>query len=711
MAQLNRRNLMRTSVAAAVGASVMGVASAEDTDTDGAPWVDGDLKRFATTAFGAEVTGPFVLDSGTLIFSLQHPTDPAEVSGTPSVTNAEEFQDGGVGYVSGFQFDGDGSNDEFDELSTPQTADEQGRVRTAGGEYELLAREKDPIDGGDARLGVPNTPDGTPIDSFSGSKYSAFGNDPDMNQFVATPAGEYDGYLFTNFEQTPGTLSRMPLTIEGGSLTPALDQTVNLADTEAFRSLGGTKINCYGDLSPWGTPLSAEEEYAHTRVSLTATVGEMVEDGGVGRRGGAAFWNRPNPTRISGLVGEYYDTSWYPQGTFALAGTELLAYYLGADPIDQDGDTNTTTPIAESYPNRYDYGYIVDFRNPEAADAADIDPVKYYVMGRGAWEAPDIQHDRKTAYLTSDGSNKGIYKFVADRPIPSYSDPMDIAGTLYAPLVTNTEAAQNNPPADIDLELEWLELGHATNGEVAAWIAAYDDVSQVDYLETHADTDWETDLETALEEADRDVIENGNQNYITDQEIVDWAEQYEANGPDGVDEDLRRVPFLETRAAAKEIGATIEFRKAEGIDSVENATPGDYVYIGLSEVNDGFVDDEGKIQTQRVDGGMVYRAELEPDYNISTLEPVIVGPDATDRAEVADDALLNIDNVWVMDDGRVLCCEDADQFSRSYPNDCMYVFDPAEDASRGRSSEAPGQSGDAPGQGGGNPGRGRNGGD
>jgi hypothetical protein len=32
------------------------------------------------------------------------------------------------------------------------------------------------------------------------------------------------------------------------------------------------------------------------------------------------------------------------------------------------------------------------------------------------------------------------------------------------------------------------------------------------------------------------------------------------------DEELRRVPFLGTRAAATEIGASIEFNKAEGVD-------------------------------------------------------------------------------------------------------------------------------------------------
>ena len=78
MVEFTRRKLMATSAAAALGASVSGVASAErdpeDTNTPGAPSVKGQLERFATTALGAEVTGPEVTRGGSLFFSLQHPS-------------------------------------------------------------------------------------------------------------------------------------------------------------------------------------------------------------------------------------------------------------------------------------------------------------------------------------------------------------------------------------------------------------------------------------------------------------------------------------------------------------------------------------------------------------------------------------------------------------------------------------------------------------
>ncbi|WP_049908520.1 alkaline phosphatase PhoX [Halorubrum distributum] len=681
MVDMNRRGLMRASVAAALGASVAGVVSADEvpeSDTPGAPSVRGDLKRFSTTAFGAEVTGPFVFEDGSLLYSLQHPEG----------GNPEPFGRAAVGYFSGFQFEFDGSNDDFQEIGVPDTQEKQRQVRSAAGDYEVLIQGKEPIQEGSELLGVPQTPDGTDLTEFAGSS-GGYGENPDCNQFVATDDEGTEGYLFTNWENYPGAISRVPLSRdEPGEWSADVDseETINVVNTEPFRDIGGTWVNCYGDLSPWGTMISAEENYSHPRVSYTYTVGDIVESGtGVGKIGGCQFWNRPNPSEIGNALGDYVDDGeieeeFTIQGYWSQAGIEKLAYYLGAEPVDQAGDDNlATTPIADVYPNPYRYGYFVDIRDP-AGDPPN--PIKYWVMGRASWEAPDIQGDRQTVYGCSDGDSKGIYKFVADEPIDEYDDTDDIAGTLFAPKITNdaanaAEAGERNSPAQTPLDVEWLPLGSATNGEVESWIAEYDDVTQADYLETHADTDWQTDPAAAVREADLEVIRNGNQNYVTNEEIVEWAAQYEENGPEGVDEELRRVPFIETRAAAKEIGASIEFNKAEGVDSVDGSEPGDFVYFGISEFNDALADDEGDVQMDRVDGGVVYRAELEPDYNVSTLEPVIAGPDFTDTPEDADDALRNIDNVYTMRDGRVLCCEDGfGGPARSYPNDGLYVFQP-----------------------------------
>jgi len=687
---LSRRTLMKTSVAASVGAGATGLASAQkdregreinsdDSLTDTAPAVEGDLKRFMTTAFGAEMTGPFVFDDGTLLHSIQH----------PSRDNPTPWDTAGIGYYEGFQFEFDGTNDDFEEPEPPE-GPEQDYARAAGPEFEFLIHEGDPINGGTERWGITQTPDGMDIttENFAGTSYGDSGYNPDSNQFVATNDDGTEGYVFTNDENSPGNIARTPIRKVGdGEWEADAQNAINTVNTPQFRELGGTRINCYGDLTPWGTPVSSEEHYGHVRASLTSTVSE-AEQAGTGEGIAAAnhFWNRPNPVGIQSAVDSYEEVDgWYVQGYWNLDGVEHLAYYLGADPVEA-GDGNPIEPITGTYPNVYRYGYHVEIQDP-AAPAEEMTPVKHYAMGRASWEAPEFLPDERTVYGCSDGDSKGIYKFVADEPIPSYDDPMDVAGTLYAPKITNDAAAAGKSPAEVPLEVEWMELGHASNAEIESWIAEYDDVDQADYLATH--TDWERGDEVTaevLKEADLEVIENGNGDFIPREDILEWARQWEENGPDGVDEELRRVAFLETRDAATEIGASIEFNKAEGVDVRDGVEPGDYIYFGISEFNDdlaGPSNDGGDISLSRVDGGVVYRAELEEGYDVSTLEPVVVGPDFTEEQAMADvdDSLRNVDNVYTMRDGRVICCEDGWRGgNRSYPNDGMYVYQPPESA-------------------------------
>ncbi|WP_247731729.1 alkaline phosphatase PhoX [Halovivax limisalsi] len=667
MVEFTRRSLLATSTVAAIGSGTIGSVAASDRpeehETPAAPFVNGRLKRFLTTARGAEVTGPFVFETGELVFSVQH----------PSRDNPAPFDRAGIGVFEGFQFELDGSNSDFEELEPPQTEAERGRVQSAGGDFTYLAQEGEEINGGSERWGHPQTPDGTDVADLVGESYESVGYNPDMNFFVATDDAGTEGYLFTNNETTPGCITRTPLSRdESGSWTADLDGAMELENTPAFREIGGTKINCYGDLSPWGTPLSAEEDYGHPRVNGLATVGDIVAaESGVGLRGGSEFFNRPNLTEVPASLEDIFgDDAWNPMGIWANSGVEKLAYYLGADPIDRSDGENTATPIDGPFPNRYRYGKIVEVTNPASDEPV---PVKHHVFGRAAWECPEVMPDERTVYLSSDGGAKGIYKFVAEEPIPSYDDRADVRGTLYA-----MQATEDGEGAvgEIDLDVEWLELGTASNGEIESWIADYDDVTQVDYLETHAETDWEEDLEGALREADEAVAIEGNQDYVTDEEIVEWAGQYDERGPDDVDESLRRVPFLETRAAAKEIGATVEFNKAEGIDAVDDAGPGDYVYFGISSLGGYMTDERGDLRFDEVDTGVLYRAELGPEYDVDRLEPVVVGPNPSDPGSLQDVSLINVDNVYALDDGRLLLCEDKGSFGRSYPNDAMWVYEP-----------------------------------
>jgi secreted PhoX family phosphatase len=153
-----------------------------------------------------------------------------------------------------------------------------------------------------------------------------------------------------------------------------------------------------------------------------------------------------------------------------------------------------------------------------------------------------------------------------------------------------------------------------------------------------------------------------------------------------------RSAFLESRQAARQLGATAEWRKLEGIsihqDRVEEAVTSvdkvadevvtaAYMYLAIADLDNTMIDDEGDIQlSSRVkDCGGVYRAKIENDYSLTRIEPVIMGAtyrsslDGAERCDVNN--LSQPDNVVVMKDGRILLGEDGFQ-----ENNTLWMYDP-----------------------------------
>ncbi|MGC9370026.1 MAG: alkaline phosphatase PhoX [Paracoccaceae bacterium] len=224
-----------------------------------------DLTRVATVPLGGEITGMYLQD-GDLFFNVQHPSDDLPTA----------FAKATVGVVANAQF-GAGP-------SAAPEGDEKQVVKTSLGDYRILIQEGD-FD----KMGV--------IAGANGVIKSS--NDPDFNGFI--PTAENEGYLFTNWEDRPGGMSRV-------KLTRAADGTWSADGTDAemidFSAVGGTWVNCFGTVSPWNTPLTSEELY--------------FDD--------TADWNNP--------------------GSDDAGGVEALASYKGA------------------FPNPYDYGYIVEITDP-----------------------------------------------------------------------------------------------------------------------------------------------------------------------------------------------------------------------------------------------------------------------------------------------------------------------------------------------------------
>ena len=754
-------DLTRRGTLGLLGALAVSPAAVSAESDDGAP-TEPTLNRFATTVLGAEITGLYLTRTNRLFLNVQH----------PDVNGDGESEFGRVGALTGATL-ADLPRD-FGSLQLPRNQKQRRQVRTAVGDYQVLAYGGDDTREGSERLGFAYTPDGEALTAGTDPDYNGFVSMADVEaaranggsgarshqiDFVAgevedvlgqdegdyygaqnrlvqyahtsdgevterdvwinsleesvrrrvtaepievedgtatvsfavsegdeltlslaaytlpggefsfdtaseqelvgsatesfgpgehtltvgLPAGEGErgggedaGYLFSNWEHVPGGVSRMELSM-GDDGTWEVGEKLNVD----FRDVGGTMTNCFGTVSPWGTPLTSEENYS---IPDTPT------------------WNDPE---------------WG-------GDSEALARYLGYE-ADDDG------VFREGFSNPYRYGYIVEIERPGSDDPT---PVKQFALGRSTHENAVVMPDERTAYTTSDGTGKVFFKFVADRA-------GDLsAGTLYAAKASGDSGDDFNT---VGFDLEWLELGHATNAEIESWIAEYDGVTQADYVE-------------------------GENSYITEEEVRTWAD---GNAADD------RVAFLEAERAAAAVGATDEWRKMEGVNVRRNAEVGDYVYVSMSEITETMADDEGDIQLRGNDYGAVYRMRLEEGYDVSRMEPAVTGgPKANvcggcpadaapnsnasvcrdcefnpknDTGEDAEDVtgrlyaagmapledmlastgerdpaetIANPDNVVVMDDGRVVIGED----TGLHENNAVWIFDPADDASGGTSA-------------------------
>lgn len=318
---------------------VQGLAGADGTDG-----INGQsapvLTRLATVPTGAEVTGAFLTEEGDLFFNVQHPSDANTM--TEGVNN-KPYNKGTVGVLRGVNFNNLPKT--IVNSPVPDTEEERQVVVSALGEYQIIGQTNDTF----ADLGEKGLAGGLGVHYgiISGDKIIE-NNAPDFNGYVST--GEGEGYLFTNWESYPGGVSRMKIEKdEFGSWSVAEAMMVD------FDSVGGTAANCFGSVSPWGTPLSSEEWIVRSTVDSTTD----------------ASWNDPANTSTDNL--------------------EALT--------------------APDFPNPYRYGYTVEITNATSDKPV---PVKHYTIGRYEHENSTVMPDRRTVYSSQDDTGGVLFKFVAD---------------------------------------------------------------------------------------------------------------------------------------------------------------------------------------------------------------------------------------------------------------------------------------------------------
>jgi secreted PhoX family phosphatase len=223
----------------------------------------------------------------------------------------------------------------------------------------------------------------------------------------------------------------------------------------------------------------------------------------------------------------------------------MLRYFGITDPF---ADTVTINEIKRKF-KPYLYGYPVEI-NVTADGGYTVN--KRMAMRRLAVELAYVMPDNKTVYISDDGENVGLFLFIADQANNL------TAGNLYAAKWIQT-SADNGGFADI----EWISLGHAAQSEIrtAAKTTKFSDIFQ-----------------TAEPNTDGSCP-------------AGYTSINAYNGDGAAHECLKLKPGmakiasrLETRRYAAMLGATVEFRKEEGVTYDPD---GKVLYVAMSEVTRG----------------------------------------------------------------------------------------------------------------------------
>lgn len=456
-------------------------------------------------------------------------------------------------------------------------------------QYHVIARSGDKI--GDTEFGVLTDASGAALRDGDGKPIVS--NDADFTSFL--PVG---GKLFslTHFESRPAAMYLSELKQDSdGNLTPVSSRPVD------FTSVGGLWVPCAGSVTPWNTHLGSEEYPPDAR---------SVEEA----------------TSLDDIDGYY----------------QPMVRYQGVN------DKLMTLDVFKSVFKPYKYGFPVEVAVSEDGSTS---VAKHYAMGRVAVELAYILPDKKTAYITDDGTNTGLFRFVADKAGDLSS------GELYA-AKWNQTSGEGAGAADI----EWISLGHASDSEIRTALAL--DVGFSDIFETASYNDDGTCPEGFM-----------SSNAEARAECLKVKPGMEAV-----------ASRLETRRYASMLGATTEFRKMEGLAFDPE---GNRMFLAMSEVSKG-MEDGAKDNKYDMGGrndvrlaqnkcGAVYELSMDGDYLVTRASSFLEGtPQKIEEGDYAGstcaiDGIANPDNLTFIPGYNTLIV--AEDTGSGHQNDATWAID------------------------------------
>ncbi|MBB1072970.1 DUF839 domain-containing protein [Rhodoferax sp. 4810] len=378
-------------------------------------------------------------------------------------------------------------------------------------------------------------------------------------------------YSVSHFESRPGA---MYLTEINQDATSGVLTAVRTRSLD-FAAVRGGWVHCAGSVTPWGTHLGSEEYEPD-----------------------AKQWRDNTITEYNAAMASYF---------------------------------NAAPSAAATVVNPYDYGYPVEIKVDDFNHAT---VTKHYSMGRIALELGYVMPDNKTVYLSDDGTNVGLFRFVA-KTAGDLSN-----GTLWA-----AQWNQINSSGAGTAKLNWVNLGYANDEQVKEWIAAYrfadifDETTPVldaNGVDTGACPVGYTSINAGHEDGSHQCLKLRDVNQ---------------DGAIG-SEDERIASRLETRRWAAMEGATTEFRKMEGITFNSQANK---LYIAISEVDRGMLNFGRVGKTGRYDKydlgghnhitltngnvcGAVYALDIDGSYTARSMSGLVMGIPLTKNYGAANDS-------------------------------------------------------------------------
>ncbi|WP_374120985.1 PhoX family phosphatase [Neobacillus sp. PS3-12] len=268
--------------------------------------------------------------------------------------------------------------------------------------------------------------------------------------------------------------------------------------------------------------------------------------------------------------------------------------HLGSEEYEPDARSFETNPTSstrtqvESFAqlyfgdktkaNPYFYGFIPEIK-VDSKGSASVS--KHYSVGRFSHEVMKMMPDNRTAFFGDDGSYTTMFMYVADKE-------KDLsAGTLYAAKFQQT-GTENGGSGN----LEWINIGHASDSEIKAIID--NGVKFSDIFETS------------------DVPKEG---FKAIKQYTYGKTEYLKLKP-GM---KKAAAFLESRRYAAMLGATSEFNKMEGVTLNEKDRK---VYVAISDQSNGMLanpaDPTDDIKLPKIKSGVTYQLDLTGGQKDST---------------------------------------------------------------------------------------------